>query len=151
MLLDKLRGAVINAGGEGSALSDRDGNFLRDHRRIERKVVGVAEHELKRVLARWKLDARFGLACAKMKVRFVLRKRLIGIERLIHVDQEVMMSAVRVAVAGVGHAHVAQAKAAPEPTFDGEAVLRPYEIKQHILRRGLSLSMCGEGQASERR
>ena len=64
MLLDKLRGAVISAGGEGSALSDRDGNFLRDHRRTERKVVGVSEHELKGVLARWKLDARLGLACA---------------------------------------------------------------------------------------
>jgi hypothetical protein len=32
-----------------AALSDRDGNFLRDHRRIERKVVGIAEHELERV------------------------------------------------------------------------------------------------------
>jgi len=114
------------------------------------KAVGVSEHELKRVLARRKLDACFGLAGAKMKVRFVLRKRLIGIERLIHVDQKVMMSAVRVAVAGVGHAHVAQTKAVPEPAFDDGAVLRPHEIEQSILRRGLSLGGRGEWQTGER-
>ena len=51
-----------------AALSDRDGNFLRDHRRIERKVVGIPQHELERMLAGWQLDPRFGLARAKMKV-----------------------------------------------------------------------------------
>src|SRR3954464_7739204 len=60
-----------------------------------------------------------------------------------------MMPAVRVSVAGVGHAHVAQAKTAPESAFDDGAVLRPHEIKQCILRRGLSLGGCGEWQASE--
>ena len=49
-------------------LLDRDGNFLRDHRRIERIVAGVAQHELERMLAGWKFDPRFGLARAEMKM-----------------------------------------------------------------------------------
>src|SRR5947207_16028652 len=61
-----------------------------------------------------------------------------------------MMAAVRVAVAGVGHAHVAQPKAAPEPAFDGKAVLRPNEIENGVLRRGLALSGGREWKASER-
>ena len=69
-----------------------------------------------------------------MKMRFVLRNRFLGIDRLIHINQQMMMAAVLVIIAGMRNAHVAQTKAAPEPAFDGEAVLRPYEIKQHILR-----------------
>jgi hypothetical protein len=61
-----------------------------------------------------------------------------------------MMAAVRVGVAGVGHAHVAQTKAAPESAFDDGAVLRPHEIEKSILVCGLALSERGEWQASER-
>ena len=57
-------------------------------------MVGIPQHELERVLAGWKFDARFSLAGAKMKVRFVLRNRLIGIERLIHVYQQMVMAAL---------------------------------------------------------
>ena len=141
MLLDKLRGAVINAGGEGSALSDRDSNFLRDHRRIERKVVGVSEHELKRVLARWKLDARFGLAGAKMKVRFVLRKRLIGIERLIHVDQKVMMSASLIGPSGSSTFRLsinAMSMSLAGSCFSSESALGPF----HHGIRGRGGTIC---------
>ena len=48
------------------------------------------------------------------------------------------------------HFGAGQTEAAPEPSFDGGAVLRPHEIKQRILRRGLSLGGRGEWQASER-
>ena len=50
-------------------------------------MVGVTQHELERMLAGRQFYARLGLARAKMKVRFVLRNRFIGIERLVHVDQ----------------------------------------------------------------
>ena len=113
-------------------------------------MFGVAKDELERVLAGWKFYSRFGLARAKMKVRFVLRNRFLGIERFIHVYQQMVMAAVRVIVAGVRNAHVAQTKAAPESAFDGGAVLRPYEIEKGILVCGLALSQCGEWQASER-
>ena len=113
-------------------------------------MFGVAKDELERVLAGWKFYSRFRLARAKMKVRFVLRNRFLGIERFIHVYQQMVMAAVRVIVAGVRNAHVAQTEAAPESAFDGGAVLRPYEIEKGILVCGLALSECGEWQASER-
>jgi len=114
-------------------------------------VFGVAKDELERVLTGWKFYSRFRLARAKMKVRFVLRNRFLGIERFIHVYQQMVMAAVRVIVAGVRNAHVAQAEAAPESAFDDGAVLRSHEIEKGILVCGLVLSGRGEWQASERR
>ena len=61
-----------------------------------------------------KLDTGFGLAGAEMKMALVLRDRLVGIERFIHVDQQMMMAAVREIVARMGDAHVAQTEATPE-------------------------------------
>jgi Enoyl-CoA hydratase/isomerase len=60
--------ARIQVDGESSALFDRDGNFLRDHRRNVRIVFGIAQHELQRMLAGWKLDPGFGLTRPKMKM-----------------------------------------------------------------------------------
>src|SRR5262245_53225474 len=113
-------------------------------------MLGVAQHELKRVLARRKFDPGFGLARPEMQMRLVLRDRFVRIDGLIHVDQKMMMAAVRVGVARVRYAHVAQTKAAPERTLDDGAVLRPHEIETRVLRGGLSLSAGGERQASER-
>ena len=114
-------------------------------------MFGIAQHELERMLAGWKLDPGFGLARAKMKVRFVLRNWLIGIERIVHVYQQMVMAAVRVIVAGVRYAHVAQSKAAPEATLDDGAVLWPHEIQMGILVRGLALSECGKWHADQGR
>jgi hypothetical protein len=49
-------------------LFDPDGNLFRHDRRVERKMLGVAQHQLKRVLAGRKFDACLGLARSKMKV-----------------------------------------------------------------------------------
>ena len=73
----------------------------------------------------------------------------VGIERLIHIDQQMVVAAVRVAVARVSDPHVAETKAAPKSAFDDGAVLWPYEIQKGIFRRGLPLSVCGEWQQGE--
>ena len=43
-------------------------NFIRDNRRVERVVLGVAQHELKGMLTGRKFDARLGLARSKMEM-----------------------------------------------------------------------------------
>ena len=62
-----VRSARIQVGGS-SALSDRDGNFLRDHWRIVRVVFGIPQHELERMLAGRKFDPSFGLTRPEMKM-----------------------------------------------------------------------------------
>src|SRR5712672_2387092 len=120
-------------------LFNGDGNFLRNDRRVERIMLGVAQHQLKRMLAGRQFDPRLGLTPSEMKMGFVGRNLLVGIKWLVDVNQQVMMPAVLKIVAGMGHAHVAQAEPAPEPAFDRRAVLWPYEIKHGILARGLAL------------
>src|SRR3982074_1208982 len=125
-------------------LLDPDSNFLRNHRRVERIVIGVAEHELKRMVAGWKFDTRLGLARPKMKMRLVLWNWFVGIERFIHINQQMVMAAVFEIIARMSYAHVAQTEATPKSAFDRGAVLRPHEIEKGILRRGLSLSIRGK-------
>ena len=55
-------------------------------------MFGIAQHELERMFAGWKFYSRFGLARAEMQMRFVLRDRLVGIEWLIHVYQQMVMA-----------------------------------------------------------
>src|SRR6185312_3895385 len=62
-----------------------------------------------------------------------------------------MVSAVRVIVAGVSDAHVAQTEAAPECALDDCTVLRPDEIESRILRCGLSLRLRCAGYGREQR
>ena len=107
-------------------------------------MTGVAQHELKCMFSGWKFDARFGLARSKMKMCLVLRNRFVGIERFIHINQQMVMAAVWVTIARMSDAHVAQTEAAPKSAFDRGAVLRPHEIQKRILWRGLSLRGRGE-------
>src|ERR1700759_4990222 len=93
------------------------------------------------MLAGWKLDPGLGLPRAKRKVCLVVRDRLLGVDRFVHIDQQMVMAAVLVIVAGMRHAHVAQAETGPEPALDRCAVLRPNEIQNGILACGLSLSI----------
>src|SRR5690242_17316306 len=102
-------------------------------------MLGVPQHQLESVLAGRQLDPCLGLTRSEMKMGLVLWDRLVGIERFIHIDKQMMMAAVMKVVARVGDAHVAQTKATPEPAFDHRAVLRPNEIQDRILWRGLSL------------
>ena len=138
----------IQVGGE-SALSDRDGNFLRDHWRIERKVVGIPQHELERMLAGWKLDPRFGLTCAEMKMRLVLRDRFVRIERLIDVDQKMVVAAVCVLSPACVRPCCAD-QSGPKSAFDGRCRSTATRIEKSILVCGLALSAGGERQAGER-
>ena len=112
-------------------------------------MTGVAEHELKRLVTGWEFNPGLGLPRAEMKMGLVLRNGFVGIERLIHIDQQMVVAAVRVAVARVSDPHVAETKAAPKSSFDDGAVLRPYEIQKGILRRGLPLSVRGEWQEGD--
>jgi hypothetical protein len=86
-----------------------------------------------------------------MKMGLVLWDRLVGIERFSHIDQQMMMAAVMKIVARVGDTHVAQTKTTPEPAFDHGAVLRPNEIQNRILWRGLSLSVGSARHSRQRR
>ncbi len=103
-------------------------------------MIGIAEHELNRVLAGRQLDTSLGLARSEMKMRFVLCNRLIGIEWFAHIDEQMVMAGILIIIPRVGHAHVAKAEATPECSFDGSPIMRPYEIEQGILWRRLSLS-----------
>ena len=107
-------------------------------------MIGVTQHQLQGMLAGWKFDARLSLTGSKMEVRLVLRNRFVGLERFIHINQQMVMAAVLEIIARMSYAHVAQTEAAPESAFDRGAVLRPHEIQNGILWRGLSLSRRGK-------
>ena len=70
-------------------------------------MVGIAENELQSVLARGQVEPSFGLTAAKMHVVFIRRNRLVRIKRLININEQMVMSTVRVSIAGVCHPHVA--------------------------------------------
>jgi len=70
-------------------------------------MLGIAQHQLERVLARRQFETCLSLARTEVKVVPVLRDRCIEIERLVYVNEQMMMAAVREIVAGVGDAHVA--------------------------------------------
>ena len=58
------------------------------------------------MLAGWKFDTCFGLPRSKMEMGFVLGDRLVGINRFIHINQQMVMTAVLVAVARMSYAHI---------------------------------------------
>jgi hypothetical protein len=78
-----------------------------------------------------------------MKMGFILGDRLLAIERIVDVDQQMMMAAILKIITGVRHAHVTKAKAAPKRAPYSLAVPRSDEVELHILRRRLSLSASG--------
>ena len=113
-------------------------------------MLGIAQHQLERVFSGRQLDTCLGLTRSEMKMGLVLRYRFVGIEWFIHINQQMMMAAVLVMIAGMRNAHVAQTKAAPESAFNGGAVLRPHEMEKSVVVCGLALIERGEWQASER-
>ena len=104
-------------------------------------MIGVTQHQLQGMLAGWKFDTRLGLARSIVKMRLVLWNRFVGVERFIHVNQQMVMAAVLEIIACVSYTHVAQTEPTPESAFDRGAVLRPHEIEKGILWRRLSLSI----------
>ena len=113
-------------------------------------MLGIAQHQLERVLAWRQIDKCLGLTRSEMQMGLVLRDRLFDIERFSHINQHVMMAAVLEIVARMGDSHIPQAKTAPEGTLDGCAVARPDEIENRILWRGLSLRMSGARHRCQR-
>ena len=107
-------------------------------------MLGVSQNELKCVFAGREFDACFRLTSSKMEVRLILWNWLIGIEGFIHIDQQMVMSAVRKIIAGVSYSHVPEAETAPECTLDHGAILRPHEIKKGVFWCWLALSQRGE-------
>src|SRR4051794_11288919 len=71
-------------------LPDPYGDLLRHNGRLERIVPGIAQHELKRMRPGRKLEQRFGLSCPEMQMRLVLQDRLLGIDRVFDVDEQMM-------------------------------------------------------------
>src|ERR1700730_17187174 len=110
---------------------------------------GVAQDQLQGMLAGWKFNSGLGLARSEVKMRLVLWNRLIGLDWLIHIDQQMMMAAVLEIIAGVSYAHIAQTEPTPESAFDRGAILRPHEIEKGILWRGPSLRKRGKWQTGQ--
>src|SRR3981081_2921069 len=104
-------------------------------------MLGIAQHQLEIVFAARELDSCLGLTRSEMKMGFVLWDRFVGIERFIHVNQQMMVAGVLKVIARMGYAHVAEAEAAPESAFDRCAVLRPHEIEKGIVLPGVSLRL----------
>ena len=90
------------------------------------------------------IDERLGLSGAEVEMRLVLRDRLVRIEGFVHVDQEMMMTAVRRVAARLGDAHVAKAEPAPERSFHGCAVGRPNDVEEGVGGRAGLLGVRGD-------
>src|ERR1700730_12831040 len=80
----------------------RDGDLLRDQRRVEREMIAVAQHQLQGVLSLRQVEERLGLARTEVQMLFVVRDRLVGIDWFLRIDQQVMMTDVGEITAGGG-------------------------------------------------
>lgn len=70
-------------------------------------MIGVTQHQLQRVFPGWQFNYRLGFALAEMNVPLIAGDRLMGIEGVIHVDQQVVMTALWRAVTRPDNTHVA--------------------------------------------
>ena len=82
---------------------------LRHYGGVVRYMIGVAEEQLKRVLAQRKVNCCFGLARSEMQMIEVIRYRLIK-RRQLGVDQEMVVAGVGLFDARRRHAHVGKTK-----------------------------------------
>jgi hypothetical protein len=74
-------------------------------------MLGVVQHQLKRVFPGWQINERLDFTFAEMNGPPIERDRLVGIEGSIHVNQQMVMAAFGGVVARSDNTHVAQAKA----------------------------------------
>lgn len=86
---------------------DRDGDLLRDDWRVERIVVGIAQHKLEGVFAGRQFHAHLCLPRTELEVVFILRNRILRLQRFIHVDEQTMVTTVGKIIPRMGHAHIA--------------------------------------------
>ena len=69
-------------------------------------MVGIGENELQSVPARRQFEPGLSLTAAKVQMVFIRRYRLVRVERLSTIDEQMVMSTVRMSIAGVCHPHV---------------------------------------------
>jgi hypothetical protein len=104
----------------------------------------VSQHELKRVFSGRQFNKRLGLPGAEMKMLLVLRDRFIRVQRLIGVDQEMVVAGVRRLDSRGRDAHAREAELHPERTGDDIAVLRA-NATPAAASRGNVVLFCGLG------
>jgi hypothetical protein len=82
-------------------------------------VVGISKNELQSMSTGWKLKTGLSLSCSEMNVLLISWDRLIRLNRLVNIDQEMVVASVQGFVARMSDTHVAQPKpnrkAAPDP------------------------------------
>jgi hypothetical protein len=96
-------------------------------------MLGVVQHQLKRVFPGWQINERLDFTFAEMNGPPIERDRLVGIEGSIHVNQQMVMAAFGGVVARSDNTHVAQAKAAQECAFDDRTILRRDDVQRGVL------------------
>src|ERR1700735_3100934 len=84
-------------------------------------------------------DGRLGLAGAEMEVVFVVRNWLIE-GRQLRVDQEMVMSGIRLVHAGRSNAHLFKSEANREGGGNVRAVVRRHDVDARAGRRRMARS-----------
>jgi hypothetical protein len=85
-------------------------------------MIGISKNELQSMSTGWKLKTGLSLSRPEMNVLLISWDRLIRLNRLIIIDQEMVVAGVRRFVAGMSDTHVAQ----PEP--NGETAPDPLSV-----------------------
>src|SRR5262249_585092 len=107
--------------------------------------------QLQRMPAGRQVEIGLGLTCNEMHVILVRGDRFVGIERLIHIDQQMMVATVGKIVTRVRHAHMAEPKTAPESTLDDCAVRGRDEIQKRVLCGSFPLCLSSTRYKSQSR
>jgi hypothetical protein len=95
-------------------------------------VVSITENELQNMLTRWELKAGLSLSCAKVNVLFIGWDRFVRLNRLVYIDQEMVMAGVRRSVARMCDAHVAQPEPNREAASDPLSVARIDNVEGRV-------------------
>src|SRR5215472_11902435 len=67
-----------------------------------------------------------------MKMGLILWDRFVRVEGFVHVDQQMVVTAVWSIATRLGDTHVAKTKSAPECTFDCRTIRRPDNIEKSV-------------------
>src|SRR5271166_525022 len=106
-------------------------------------MLGIAEHQLQRVLSGRQFNTCLSLPRAEVKMFLVLWDRLVRVKWFVYVDQQMMMTAVWGITARLGNTHVAKAKPAPKRTFYSRAIRRPNNVDKGVSGCSSSLRVRG--------
>ena len=107
-------------------------------------MLRVSEQQLESMTAPRQGDGRFGLASAEMQVVFVVGNRLIRGGKVC-VDQQMVMSGVRLVYSGRRNTHLLQSEVDRERGRDVRSVLGRDDVNLRALRRGMARSRRRRG------